>query len=178
MVEHRLIEKVIPVMKSQLDLIEATNKADPFVIERVAHFIKSYADRCHHGKEEDILFRRLTEKSLIPAHKRVLEELVEEHKHGRRLVVSLREANRRYQNGEAAALAMIADSLRSLIKFYPEHIRKEDKDFFIPCMDYFSSEEKDTMIKDGYELDSRLLHAEYEHLVGTFAGEAGTPGQE
>jgi hemerythrin-like domain-containing protein len=59
----------------------------------------------------------------------------------------------------------IADGLRSLVEFYPNHIKKEDKNFFIPIMDYFSPEEKDAMIREGYELDSRLIHQEYENLV-------------
>ncbi|MGB7295337.1 MAG: hemerythrin domain-containing protein [Candidatus Aminicenantales bacterium] len=178
MIEHRLIERMIRVMKTQLELIETANKADPGVIERIAHFIKAYADRCHHGKEEDILFRRLAEKKLSPEHKRVLEELVEEHKLGRQFVLSMKEANRRYQKGEKSALPIIADGLRSLMEFYPEHIRKEDQDFFIPIMDYFSPEEKDAMIRDGYELDSRLIHEEYENLVRMFDVAAVTASAE
>jgi hemerythrin-like domain-containing protein len=168
MVEHRLIEKMIKIMKAQLELIQAERKANPDAIERIIHFIKTYADRCHHGKEEDILFRRLAEKNISSEHKRILGELLEEHKFGRQIVKSLTEANQKYQQGETAALSMIADGLRSLVKFYPSHIKKEDKNFFIPIMDYFSPEEKHAMIREGYELDSRLIHQEYENLVKAF----------
>lgn len=168
MVEHRLIEKMIRVMKFQLELIEAEKKADSALIERIIHFIRAYADRCHHGKEEEILFRELAKKNLSPEHKRTLEELVEEHQFGRKIVTSLTEANQSYRKGETAALSLIADGLRSLVEFYPGHIRKEDKNFFLPIMGYFSPEEKEEMIREGNELDSRLIHQEYESLVGMF----------
>jgi hemerythrin-like domain-containing protein len=76
MIEHRLIEKMIMVMKNQLELIQAERKADTGAVDRIIHFIKAYADRCHHGKEEDILFRRLAEKNISSEHKRILEELL------------------------------------------------------------------------------------------------------
>jgi hemerythrin-like domain-containing protein len=168
MIEHRLIEKVIAVMKAQLELIQAEKRVDPGLVEKLIHFVKAYADRCHHGKEEEILFRELTQKNLSSEHKRILKELVEEHRFGRKIVSSLAEANQRYREGDTAALSSIADGLRSLLEFYPGHIRKEDKDFFMPVMDYFSAEEKDAILKEGYELDSRLMHEEYEDLVRIF----------
>lgn len=168
MIEHRLIEKTTRVMKAQLELIQAEKQVDSGLIERIIHFVRAYADRCHHGKEEEILFRELAKKNLSSEHKRILDELVEEHQFGRKIVSSLTEANQRYKKGETAALSSIADGLRSLAEFYPEHIKKEDKDFFIPIMDYFSREEKDAMIREGYELDSRLIHQEYESLVRMF----------
>jgi hypothetical protein len=33
--------------------------------------------------------------------------------------------------------------LKTLTGFYPEHIKKEDKVFFIPSMSYFTDKEKD-----------------------------------
>ena len=165
MIEHRLIERVIRVMKALLEDIQTENKGDPVQVEKIIRFIRAYADRCHHGKEEEILFRALAVKTISPEHRRIMEELVEDHRLGRKITVSLFEANQRYQKGDTAALSAIADGLRSLIEFYPKHIQKEDRDFFMPIMDYFSPEEKETMIREGYAADSRLLHEEYADVV-------------
>ena len=78
MIEHRLIERMIDVMKEQLVLIEKEKKVDREFIETAVDFIRTYADRCHHGKEEDILFRDLGGKKLTDEHKRTMEELVED----------------------------------------------------------------------------------------------------
>src|SRR4030042_6166187 len=161
MIEHRLIERMIRVIKGRLEDIKTHNAVDPGQVDTIIHFIRSYADRCHHGKEEDILFRALKDKPLSSEHRRIMEELVEDHKLGRKITLSLLEANERHKKGDAAALSAIADGFRSLVEFYPKHIEKEDKHFFIPLMDYFSPEEKEALIKEGYEADSRLLHEEF-----------------
>jgi hemerythrin-like domain-containing protein len=165
MIEHRFIERMIQIMKVQLEKIQTESKADSGQIERIIHFIKGYADRCHHGKEEEILFRELGRKNLSPEHKRIMQELIEDHKLGRKITMSLLEANQKYQQGEVGALSVIADGFRSLIEFYPKHIQKEDRHFFIPVMGYFSREEKEAMIQKGYESDSRLFHQEHEELI-------------
>jgi len=165
MIEHRLIERMIQIMKVQLEKIQTESKADSGQIERIIHFIKAYADRCHHGKEEEILFRELGRKTISPEHRRMMEELLEDHKLGRKITMSLLEANQRYQKGDTAALSAIADGFRSLIEFYPKHIQKEDRNFFIPVMGYFSQEEKEAMNREGYAADSRLFHQENEMLI-------------
>ena len=165
MIEHRLIERMIKVIEVELEAIQTKKEEDPAQVERIIHFIRVYADRCHHGKEEDILFRELDRKAIAPEHKRMMDELVDDHKLGRMITLSLEEANRRYQNGDPAALSAIADGLGRLVEFYPKHIEKEDKNFFIPIMGYFSNEEKEAMIRKGYESDSRLIHEEYADLV-------------
>ena len=165
MIEHRLIERMIQVIKTQLDRIQAEGKADPRLIEMIIHFIRSYADRCHHGKEEEILFRALDRKAMSPEHRRTMDELIEDHILGRHIAISLLDYNQRYQKGDGAALFDIADALRSLVEFYPKHIQKEDRNFFIPVMMYFSREEKEAMIGQGYESDSGLFHEEYADLV-------------
>jgi hemerythrin-like domain-containing protein len=168
MIEHRLIERMIRVMKAILEDIRNRQEVDPVQVDRIIHFISAYADRCHHGKEEEILFRELSRKNISTQHRVIMQGLLDDHRLGRKLTRSLLEANQRYQNGAAAALSEIAAGLRLLIEFYPRHIQKEDRDFFIPVMGYFSQEEKEAMIKAGYESDSRLLHEEYAELVKNF----------
>jgi hemerythrin-like domain-containing protein len=165
MIEHRLIERMIDVMKEELVLIEREKKVDPEFIEMAVDFIRTYADRCHHGKEEDILFRDLGVKILTDDHRRTMEELAEEHKWGRRVTARLVEANARYVQGNKEALSAIMDCIKTLIEFYPKHIEKEDRHFFIPCMDYFTEAEKEAMLKEEWEFDKSLIHEKYRNMV-------------
>lgn len=165
MIEHRLIERMIEVMKEEIVLIEKEGKIDPEFIGMAVDFIRTYADRCHHGKEEDILFRELGFKRLSHDHKRIMEELIEEHRWGRKVTGRLVEANTRYVQGNREALSSVVDSIRTLVEFYPRHIEKEDKHFFIPCMDYFSEAEKEAMLKEEYEFDKNLIHEKYRTIV-------------
>jgi hemerythrin-like domain-containing protein len=165
MIEHRLIERMIDVMKEELVLIEKEKKVDPEFIEMAVDFIRTYADRCHHGKEEDILFRDLGGKKLKDMYRRTMEELVEEHRWGRKITGRLVEANAKYIRGNKESLSVIMDCIKSLVEFYPKHIEKEDKHFFIPCMDYFTDSEKDAMLKEEWEFDKSLIHEKYRTIV-------------
>jgi hemerythrin-like domain-containing protein len=167
MIEHRLIERMIRVLGLEVARIEKEKKSDPLFIHTAADFIRTYADRCHHGKEEDILFRELKKKNLSAEHARILSELEEEHRQGRMVVGRLAEANEKYARGDITALTDIVDALRWVTDFYPTHIEKEDKHFFIPIMGYFTQEEKDVLLREGYEFDRQLVHERYRSLVAS-----------
>jgi hemerythrin-like domain-containing protein len=114
MIEHRLIERMIKAMRDELDRMETTRQADPGFIETAVEFIRTYADRCHYGKEEDILFRDLEKKAMSEDHKNIMHELVEEHRWGRKTTRELLEAKEKYQQGDMEALSTIVDGMKFL----------------------------------------------------------------
>jgi hemerythrin-like domain-containing protein len=166
MIEHRLIERMIAVIRNEAERIAAGKPIDLNFIDIAVDFIRTYADRCHHGKEENILFRDLSKKDLSAEHHGIMQELIEEHKVGRRNVKEIVEAKNRYLEGDQSALAVILDRMRTLADFYPKHIMKEDRHFFIPCMHYFSAEEKEAMLKEGSDFDKNLIHKIYTERIG------------
>lgn len=165
MIEHRLIERMIRLMKKEIERIKQKHQADMLFIDRTIDFIKVYADRCHHGKEENILFRSLFKKDLSPEHGKILNELIEEHAYGRKTTEGLIGAKKRYLEGLKDALFEIAGSLEALVVFYPKHIEKEDKHFFLPCMNYFSAKEQNAMLCEFWEFDKKLIHEKYKAIV-------------
>jgi hemerythrin-like domain-containing protein len=165
MIEHRLIERMLSAIRDVLAQIEANRKVDPLFVDAAVDFIRVYADRTHHGKEEDILFRQLEKKPLSGEDRRIMNELIEEHVFGRRVTKALVDANTRYRNGDASALADIVSNLRTLVDFYPEHIRKEDKAFFPSSRSYFTDEEDQAILAAFQEFDRRMIHEKYEALV-------------
>jgi hemerythrin-like domain-containing protein len=176
MIEHRVIERMIEVMRQKVQQWEREEKADTSFIETAVDFIRTYADRCHHGKEEDILFRDLGNKPISKDHKRIIEELMADHRKGRNLTGRLVEANVAYRNGDDKAVFTIFDCVKSLVEFYPKHIEKEDRHFFIPIMEYFSKEEKDAMLREEYDFDRDLIHEVYRQYVTTAEEGVGRSG--
>jgi hemerythrin-like domain-containing protein len=165
MIEHRLIERMISLIEDTLMQIESTHKVDPVFVDTAVDFIRMYADRTHHGKEEDILFRDLKKKPLSPEDQRIMKELIEEHVFGRQTTKALVEANTRYRNGDERALANIADKLKTLVEFYPQHIEKEDKVFFPSSRSYFTNEEDQAMLAEFWEFDRKMIHEKYRLVV-------------
>jgi hemerythrin-like domain-containing protein len=170
MIEHRLIERIVPVLKEELRRINETSVVSPVLIESAVDFFRTYADRTHHGKEEDILFRELKKKQLSPEHQKIMDELIEEHVYARRIVGNLLMSKDFYMQGNTNALKDVIGRLNDLIKLYPAHIEKEDKRFFIPVMDYFSKQEQDDMLQESWEFDRKMIHEKYENIVEKFEG--------
>ncbi len=168
MKEHRLIERMIRIMNANVETIKKENKVDPSFVDTAVDFIRTYADRCHHGKEEDILFRDLAKKKILAEHKRIMDELIKEHAMGRNNVKKLVEAKEKYIQGNKDALKDIISNMEILAEFYPKHIEKEDKHFFIPCMDYFTEQERDVMLNEMWEFDKNMIHAKYATIVEAY----------
>jgi hemerythrin-like domain-containing protein len=171
MIEHRLIERMLSATKDILVKIKSKHEIDPALVDMAVDFIQVYADRTHHGKEEDILFRKLNQKPLSTEDQMVMNELIEEHVFGRQTTKELIAANTRYRKGDKTALTDIADKLQILIEFYPEHISKEDKVFFPASRAYFTYEEDQSMLKEFWEFDRKMIHEKYRSVVDGFGRE-------
>lgn len=170
MIEHRLIERMLSVIKSVLVKIEEEHTVDPVFVDTAVDFIRIYADRTHHGKEEDILFRELKNKDMSAEDQRVMDELIEEHVFGRKTTKALVDANTRYRNGDKDALTDIAEKLQTLIEFYPRHIEKEDKIFFPASRKYLNDEEDQAMLEEFWEFDRKMIHEKYRSLIESLEG--------
>ena len=170
MIEHRLIEKAIKVMGEKSKCFSDAKKADVLFIDKAVDFIRVYADKCHHGKEENILFRELAKKPLQPGHKKIMDELVQEHVRARGMVKDLAAAREKYASGNTAELSRIVELMSEISRFYPPHIEKEDKCFFIPCMKYFSKEELDVMLQKFWDFDKKLIHEKYQAILVELEG--------
>ncbi len=165
MIEHRLIERMVKLMAGELPRMEGKREVNIGFLSEAIDFIRTYADRCHHGKEEDILFRDLALKPLLPEHKNVMNELVEEHIAARRVVGRLADSKDQFAKTQKDGFQEIITSLKELIEFYPSHIEKEDKHFFLPVMNYFTRQEKDDMLQEFKEFDKKLIHEKYKRMV-------------
>ncbi|MBN1521740.1 MAG: hemerythrin domain-containing protein [Candidatus Aureabacteria bacterium] len=170
MIEHRLIEKMIDIIKKEMDDIKRSKQADSAFIDIAVDFIRIYADRTHHGKEEDILFRSLSLKDMSAEDKKVMNELIEEHQYGRKTVKALVEAKEKYVQGDTRALGVISDKLKALVDFYPRHIKKEDDVFFPNSERYFSDDELNKMLSEFWEFDRNMIHEKYRSLVDSLRG--------
>ncbi len=166
--EHRLIERMIAVIARGKDLMADDRKVDTVFIDTAVDFIRIYADKTHHGKEEDILFRDLAKKKMTVDHARIVQELLDEHVFARKMTAELVAAKESWIAGNAKSIDIVIDRITTLVNFYPVHIRKEDKEFFFPILDYFSKEEQDAMLAEFYEFDRRMIHDKYRLVVEAF----------
>lgn len=168
--EHRLIEQMVDLLGQEIDRIVQGNQVNMDFINAAVDFFRVYADRTHHGKEEDILFRDLDGKGMSPEHREIVQELRNEHAQARETVGKLATAGENYIKGRHDSLDDIVGSMRVLVRLYPVHIEKEDKHLFYPCMEYFSKQEQDEMLQEFWEFDRKMIHEKYNKVVGEIRG--------
>lgn len=164
MIEHRLIEKMIEIIKRKIPEINKAGTVDPVFVDTAVDFIRMYADRTHHGKEEDILFRACVKKDMSPEDATIMNELIEEHKFGRKTVANIVEAKNKYLKGEDTINAIL-EQFNVLVEFYPKHIRKEDAVFFPNVEKYFTEAELQGMLEEFWEFDRLMIHHKYKLVV-------------
>jgi hemerythrin-like domain-containing protein len=165
MVEHRLIEKMLAVIQRAPTRVSQTRSIDPHLIDVIVDFFQVYADRLHHGKEENILFKELRKKGLSAEDERLMNELIDEHAVARQAINALAEANARYREKAGAELAGVTARLNTIADLYPRHITKEDKVFFPAAQAYFSEEENQAMIAEFWEFDRKIIHEKYRAVI-------------
>ena len=163
--EHKVIERMISSLGATLSRLEETHSIDPVYVDTVVDFIRTYADRCHHGKEEGILFRDLANKPLSGPVAAMMQELIEDHVFARGKTRELVSANARYASGDPAALNEISSVAWVLVDFYPKHIWKEDRQFWKPALEYFDDAETERMVAEFDEFDRQLIHEKYLGVV-------------
>jgi len=167
MIEHRLIERMISLIDKEVKRIENSNIVNQVFIDTAVDFIRFYADRTHHGKEEEILFRDLAKKKLSDVDNAMMKELTKEHAFGRAITADLARLAAAYQKGDKSALPLITQNLRKFIDFYPNHIDKEEKAFFPSSMKYLSEPEQQSMLDEFWEFDRKMIHDRYKSVIET-----------
>lgn len=173
MTEHRLIERLVSVVIKQSDRIQQDKLADIDFVDNCIDFIKTYADLCHHGKEETILFRKLKTKKLSDKHEKILLQLIIEHDAVRELALKLVTIRNSYFSSVSEAEKQIYafeiyENLKQLTGLYPGHIKKEDTELFNECMAYFTDAEKAEILDEFLEFDRKLIHKKYLGIVQSF----------
>lgn len=123
--EHDYIQRVVAALVRQSVAIEAGGEPDLPFLERAVDFLRTYSDRCHHGKEEEILFPLLEQRG-VPGSGCPLGALRHDHVAGRVLVTDLANTVEDRKNGHAVAAETLVAALRGITDLYPGHIWKED----------------------------------------------------
>ena len=134
--EHKLILQALECIKKECTILEKTNKIDVEFFTKAIDFIRNYADKFHHAKEEEILFVELCKDS-VQMHCNPTGQMLYEHDLGRDFVKAIEQG---VQNQKADEVIKNVNSYTSLLQ---EHIYKEDSILY-PMADEALNEETQT----------------------------------
>ncbi len=143
--EHVYIMNVVTSCKKIADLLRKEKAVDPMLLLSIVDFLKEYADKCHHAKEEDLFFPAM-EHAGVPHNGCPLEALRSEHIKGREIVLDLESSIHLYQVDNENTEQLIY-SLDNVNKLYTQHIWKEDEMVFPMESRLFTLEELDDLVE-------------------------------
>jgi hemerythrin-like domain-containing protein len=137
---------------------------DVTMVKRVIDFMQNFADKCHHAKEESILFPAMEQKG-VPKIGCPLGGLRAEHVKGRALVQQLEETLHEYEKQQSHAARKMIVVFSEIRKLYPNHIWKEDEMVFPMAQRLFQKEELDSLKRDFDQAEKEFGHRHDEHVM-------------
>ena len=148
--EHEAVKITLRVLDSICKQAEKTNElANPEHLEQLIEFFATFVDRCHHGKEEELLFPALEEVG-VSREGGPIGVMLKEHQQGRDAVAKMKAALVRYQGGDRGAAGDFVQHARAYIALLNQHIDKENNVLFV-LADKHLSEDKKTELWEGFE---------------------------
>ncbi|MFQ5761642.1 MAG: hemerythrin domain-containing protein [Candidatus Bathyarchaeia archaeon] len=166
--DHRVIEKVVKVLADSAEKLELGDEVSPGILEKAVDFIRTFADKCHHGKEETILFPTLEAKG-IPRNGGPIAIMLQEHDLGRGFVRELAEAVERFKGGHQDAKNGIIANARGYAQLLMDHIWKEDNILFRLAEDVLTEGDHAQLLQRFEQIELERIgegkHREYVELA-------------
>lgn len=147
--EHKIILLVLNAAEEAVSSMKVAGKIKVSEVEKMLDFFKNYADRCHHAKEEKLLFVKMQEKGM-PKERGPIAVMVKEHEFGREKLRAVAAALSRAGQGDMSAKDKIIEDLTGYINMLRDHIAKEDNILY-PMGDKIFTEEDQNSLREAFE---------------------------
>jgi hemerythrin-like domain-containing protein len=171
--EHEGILLMLKILGKICAKMEDRQPVDLSHLERIVEFFRVFADRCHHGKEEELLFPEM-EKAGIPRERGPIGVMLAEHAQGRSLVRAMGEAVAGLKAGETPTRETFIENAKNYIDLLSQHIQKENTILF-PMSDRSLSREIQEELVEKFDIVEREkigagTHEEFHNLLSRLKG--------
>ncbi len=145
--EHDLIRQFLDELTLAQIKMEQGQWPPLAFFQQAVEFARTFADKYHHFKEEYLLFSRLAMKKdgNIDAQ---LESLKYLHDRGRNHIQEIDNALEGYAHGGQVPRIVILENLAAYISLLRQHIRQEDRLFFLMAAKALSPQEDRDLLEE------------------------------
>lgn len=164
--EHKLIKRMIALLLRKCDEAEYPGFSGWEFFPEAVDFIRNYADKFHHGKEEDVLFKELVANGM-PVDNSPVGAMLATHDEGRNFVAEMVASFEAAKAGDAAARKKLIRAGRGYAALLTNHIEIEDGVLY-PLSERVLPAERRAYMVEAYEKQeaaSPELTARYRALV-------------
>tara|TARA_Y100000310_G_C20621264_1_gene783414 strand:+ start:735 stop:1229 length:495 start_codon:yes stop_codon:yes gene_type:complete len=144
--EHKNILKVIAALNEKCN-----EEIDKEFFNKAISFIKNYADKFHHAKEEDILFKELGQ---VEMHCNPMQQMLHEHDLGRDFVKGMEEGLASNDREK------VKENARGYAHLLQEHIFKEDQILYPMADGVLSPEKKKEILEKSRQIRTNFPEIE------------------
>jgi hemerythrin-like domain-containing protein len=166
--EHESIKLMLKIMESISGNLEKGGDLNILQYERIIEFIKGFADKCHHGKEEELLFPALIDHG-IPNEGGPIGVMLHEHQEGRNHIRELSVAFAEYKSGNKKSISNIIRSSMNYVHLLRNHIEKENNILFMMADKVLNETEQSEIYEAFEKLEVEKIgigkHEEYHKLL-------------
>lgn len=174
--EHRAIERMLAVLEVAVRRLDGGQRVRPDLFRDAVDFVRNFADRCHHGKEEQNLFPRMEERG-VPRAGGPLGVMLFEHEQGREYIGAIAGATEDYDGGNASAARTIADNARGYIGLLRDHIAKEEQVLFPMADGVLTPDDQRELEQRFQQIETEVMgagvHERYHGLLDDLERELG-----
>ena len=179
--EHRVIERVLDCLEKMAEHAEGSGEVEAEPARKAVDFLRNFADRCHHGKEETHFFPAMEAKG-FPREGGPTGVMLYEHELGRSRVARMDEAIVEAQAGGGAAVGRFAEHARAFIALLRNHIEKEDHCLFQMAKEAFSESEQNQLLEAFRRVESEHIgvgvHEHYLRVAEELTAQFDVPKRE
>lgn len=148
--EHEAVGTTLRILDRITEEIEKTAEIhNPEHLKQLLEFFSVFVDKCHHGKEEELLFPAL-EAVGIRREGGPIGVMLNEHRQGRDLVAKMSRALSQYLKGDDGSVQNLKEYADAYIALLNHHIDKENNVLFPMAVQHLS-ENKLAELKNGFD---------------------------
>lgn len=164
--EHRVIERMLDIVWKACEGLDKGKDVDPALFVGAAEFFKNFADKCHHSKEEKLLFEKMIARG-VPRTSGPIAVMLIEHEDGRAHVRKIADLSSGKPTPQAKK--QLIGAARGYVRLLSAHIEKEDNILY-PMADNLLREEDQEELERGFEGVERDVmgpgvHEKYHKMI-------------
>lgn len=128
--EHRSILKVLDSLEAVVAKVRGGKPCDPGFFSEAVSFIRNYADKSHHAKEEHVLFEHMSKYGL-DRDSGPLAVMLHEHTVGRNFTGEMANAAQAISQGDGSRVKDLLGAAEGYASLLRQHIHKEDQVLYV-----------------------------------------------
>jgi len=171
--EHEGIKLMLHILDKVSRKLESEEDVEAEHLEKIIEFFRVFADKCHHGKEEDFLFPAM-EAAGVPRESGPIGVMLLEHDKGRGYIKGMADAVAKYKGGDRKAAPVIASNARNYIALLTDHIEKENAVLFPMADAHLSAAKQELMFEEFEKVEVEKIgvgkHEEFHQLLDRLSG--------